>query len=679
MIEPQSRTGDIEAAPRWLGPAATINLALGIGYAAIFTFYAIRAHFSVPYVDDWSWLASLQVNPFTKGLWLPHNEHIIVIPRLLVWLDFWIWGWPGYATLIAALLSHLTIAGVLIAACRERGRVERRLVSGGVLFLTFLTYELQGAVFPSSVLFPLVAAFAILAVWSLAKCAGKADSRSVSRSANLSLVWSVMAMLCLTNGLIVPFVLAGLSLLLRLPRRHAVAFLVVGFAGLFARYAIGRIPSTILMASPAAQIRFGLAMLAGPIATLSPRLAVAVGGCFGLLSVAVLWRFARDRDRKPSAVLVAGNIGFVLASVAMAAAGRANFDLSVAAESRYTELVAMGWASLLLEVVPTAMLYVWSAKSLAVLMPALALAMLPLQIFVGRVWAAKADHLGVASLVLTVGVDDRDWLWRIHPWGRAYIDPALPQLRERGVKFLSFPELGTIVAASGSNSAACEGDIEAIDPGPVSSGLRVQGHLRERAPTLRIVDSERRVQGLAKPAPVVRHGRANANDFVWAEIDVLRGRLSTEGDWLGFTAKGSGPPYIAQLVEESGRLVCEIPVACCRAPSREDARPELVIRGSSVEGFLDVATCAVVAGWAWDPIRPHQNVDVRIRSAHVDVKATASMFRSDLIDRNIGDGRYGFSVSAPDWNPGTGEWRVDALVADTGVPLTGSPRTITCP
>ena len=190
----------------------------------------------------------------------------------------------------------------------------------------------------------------------------------------------------------------------------------------------------------------------------------------------------------------------------------------------------------------------------AVLLPTLACAMLPMQIFVCRVWAAKADHLSVASLALTVGVNDRDWIWRIHQGGNVYIDPVLPQLRARGVEFLSFPEFGKTIGDPGSNSPACEGAIEGIDPGTASSGLRVQGHLRERGLLLHVIDRDRRVQGMAKPAPVVRHGRANANDFVWAEIDMLSGRLPAEGDWLGFAARGSGPPYMAQLVDASGRV-----------------------------------------------------------------------------------------------------------------------------
>ena len=132
----------------------------------------------------------MQVDAWTKGLWSPHNEHVIVIPRLLVWLDFWIWGWPGYATLIAAILSHAAMAAILISTCRGRPRDEARLLTGAVLMLMFLTYELQGVVFPSSVNFPLVAVFATLAIASLARCADARNQRGVTRWVLISAVLS---------------------------------------------------------------------------------------------------------------------------------------------------------------------------------------------------------------------------------------------------------------------------------------------------------------------------------------------------------------------------------------------------------------------------------------------------------------------------------------------------------
>jgi hypothetical protein len=377
--------------------------------------------------------------------------------------------------------------------------------------------------------------------------------------------------------------------------------------------------------------------------------------------------------------LLVGTIAFVTASVCMASSGRAQFDLSVAAESRYTELVAVGWVSLLLIAWPSGFARQPIGKLATLLLPVVAALTLPLQVFVGQVWAVKADHLDVASLALTVGVDDQDWVWRIHPLGAAYIDPVLPLLRSHHVRFLEFPDRG-LLAPPAVPRASCDGTIEAIDPGDASSGLRVQGRIRERGPTLRILDGESRVRGLARPAPLVPYGRAMPNDFVWAELDVLRGYMKADDEWLGFSAWGSGPPFTAELLDPVGRVLCQLPVGCCRQPAAPPRHRELVVRGSLPEGWLDAADCRTIAGWAWDSARPNQPMDVRIAISNgQDMTVAASTFRKDLFDQGKGSGEHGFAVTAPSLAIGPGVWRVSVSVASTGVPLAGSPKTVTCP
>jgi hypothetical protein len=662
---------------KWVRRASTLNLCGGVVAAVLFVFFALRAHFSVPYIDDWSFLASLKDHPFTRGLWQLHNEHIIVIPRLLLWLGFWIWGWPEYATLIAALLSHATILAVFVfIAYRGRDGDEARFLTGSVLVLVFLTYELQGAVFPGALLFPLVAAFSTLAIAFLSKGAASVGQVSRSRWVRASAVMSALAMLCLTNGLVVPFVLAGTAWLLRLRRRDIIGFLVLGAAGILLRYRLGGAPSTAFSASPAAIVRFGFALLAGPIASVSPRLAVVIGVVFVGTAVRMFWRVYRER----SDTLLAAVVGFVLASAALAAIARAQFDLSVAAESRYAVLAAIGWASLLVLAFRPGSARRPFGKLAVATLTTLTIAAVPLQLFVGRVWAAKADHLGVASLVLTVGVDDEDWIWRIHPLGMSYIEPVLPQLRSRGVKFLNFPDKGQIVSHPSRQAQACTGNAQAIDPGrDVSSGFRVQATFAEPGHQLRILDRDMRVRGLAKPAPVVLDGRATANDFVWAEFELLARRARTDVNWLGFADWGSGPPYSAELLDAAGQLVCEAAVVCCNGPSAITHRKSLVVRGSLPEGWLDAADCTTVGGWLWDPGRPYEPLDVRISTSRGNsLTLTASMFRQDLLESRKGDGRHAFMVSAKDLGLGQGTLRVSASVAQSGIALKGSPKDVVC-
>jgi hypothetical protein len=658
-------------ASRWFERLATLTFLLGLAFVAIFVFFALRAKFPVPFFDDWAWLASLfEEHPLTHALWRLHNEHIIVIPRLLLWMDFWLWGWPGYATLSAALLSHVAVVAVFVSACRDREPLERRLVIGAVLALTFLTYALQGTVFPASVLFPLVSAFATLAIRCVTTCAVSSGQGAVLRWACLGSVMSVAAMLCLTSGLMVPFILAMLAFLLRLPLRITAGFLTVGFAGVAFRYALGGVPATVLSASPMAIVRFALAMLAGPVASVSPRLAVWV---------CVLRRFVRTRTSKDA--LLVGILAFVVASAAMASLARAQFDPSVAAESRYSEVASVGWASLLLWAIPSGISRRPTGVGAAALISAVALVSLPLQVFVGQVWAAKADYLDLASLALAVDVSDEDWLSRLHPLGASHIEPVLPQLRARNARFLDFPMRGERVGDLSSQIADCDGRLDASDPDAGMSHLRVHGHIRQRGALLRILDTDFRVRGLAKPAPGVTLSRANANEFVWAALDdLVPGRPTRDENWFGFAAWGAGPPFQAELLDRTGRPLCRLPMACCREPEAQLLHPELVVRGSMPEGWLDSGDCALVSGWAWDGARPNQPMTVRITISNgQDIEVIASGFRPDLLAQKKGNGRHAFALTPPALALAAGSWRVDASIADTGVPLMGSPKTIVCP
>jgi hypothetical protein len=71
-------------------------------------------------------------------------------------------------------------------------------------------------------------------------------------------------------------------------------------------------------------------------------------------------------------------------------------------------------------------------------------------------------------------------------------------------------------------------------------------------------------------------------------------------------------------------------------------------------GFIDVANCTEIAGWAWDPKTPDQPVEVEFRALHSDGSETvlgrvrASMPRADLVTALGDNGRHGFAFPASD-------------------------------
>jgi O-antigen biosynthesis protein len=77
------------------------------------------------------------------------------------------------------------------------------------------------------------------------------------------------------------------------------------------------------------------------------------------------------------------------------------------------------------------------------------------------------------------------------------------------------------------------------------------------------------------------------------------------------------------------------------AAAAAETRPALAAVGS-----VDVLTAEEIAGWAWDPERPAEPIDIEVvdDSGGVVVAIRADLYRSDLEARGYGDGRHGFTV-----------------------------------
>lgn len=98
------------------------------------------------------------------------------------------------------------------------------------------------------------------------------------------------------------------------------------------------------------------------------------------------------------------------------------------------------------------------------------------------------------------------------------------------------------------------------------------------------------------------------------------------------------------------------------------------------EGYVDAVTCEVVSGWAWNRANPSARVDVALTVDGLPAGSVqAANPREDLVKAGYGDGRYGFSMRAPGALRGGAAHTVSASFGSEGKPLTGSPRTITCP
>lgn len=101
-----------------------------------------------------------------------------------------------------------------------------------------------------------------------------------------------------------------------------------------------------------------------------------------------------------------------------------------------------------------------------------------------------------------------------------------------------------------------------------------------------------------------------------------------------------------------------------------DSQAEMI---GHVDGIFDGHVC----GWAWDPSDPKRKVEVQILDrGRVIARAVADLFRQDLAESKIGDGKYHFRIPVPA-SLITDQQRYLSVIARVsgGEELPGSPIT----
>jgi hypothetical protein len=98
------------------------------------------------------------------------------------------------------------------------------------------------------------------------------------------------------------------------------------------------------------------------------------------------------------------------------------------------------------------------------------------------------------------------------------------------------------------------------------------------------------------------------------------------------------------------------------------------------EGYFDVASCDMLAGWVVDENHPLNRFTVAFYdgTSLLPFTATASLFRQDLLDAQLGDGAYAFSIVTPPWLKDGATHQITARMQASGFALTGSPKALSC-
>jgi hypothetical protein len=395
-----------------------------IGAAALFVGLAIagmfRGYSAVPFWDMWNGYLHFYTNTSQgnwQAWWSQHNEHRIVLSRILFWLDIACFRGAGVFLLVVNALLLALISALFAVMWRVASGGQTAFVSGLLVAWLWswmnhenLTWGFQSQFF-LVLLLPLAGLCALsrsvagnsrLDSWFIAACAA-----------------GVLAVGSMANGI---FALPAMAVYVALARLGASRFLMlcclaaiccVSYFHGYEAPGHHQTASAGLVTKPLHIFAFVLLYLGSPFYFIAERFGCgAVVGCLsgGVLLGASAWTGLRaikgGNEQKLSLALMVFN-GFVLASAFATAAGRVGFGLDAAVTSRYTLSSLMAWAALLVaNARPLTCSSALVSRCLTVACFAVIIGLLPLQLYALRSRRHELFGRQVAALALELGVND---------------------------------------------------------------------------------------------------------------------------------------------------------------------------------------------------------------------------------------------------------------------------------
>ncbi|EEA00969.1 hypothetical protein BH160DRAFT_3745 [Burkholderia sp. H160] len=448
----------------------------------------------IPFWDQWNgyigFYHAIEDGDY-KFFWSQHMDHRIVIPRILFFIDIYLFGGRN-AFSIVAIYSMVAFLGIAIWIEYKKWHTVKYssfLVAG--LIFSFLFSWIQNENLKWGFQSPFIAIylFAMLAFAFYSRPTG-----SISRVA-LGIFFCMCAELSLGNGIATFFVMAVQGVLLRRSWREIATVIATGVIATsiyfyhFVKPVLPLDPSVARV--PLARLKFFLIFLGNPFYWISEslKLSAAAGLLLFIFAAIATIHLYRKRLFTPYRSFLIAGYGLVVASAVGATQGRWMLGLNAAIASRYTLPVLLGF--LVLSLLALDMAATKRARTIVVLIPLVFLTFL----------AKFQEHVNgdidvlyrwkLAVLAQKIGLDHEDLDSAIFPLN-------VHSVYEREAKFAAEHEIGpysrgwlhdaAIVKFDKDlvDDSRCTGFLESVTPdavGMTASGWAVS-HIQSHGPLL---------------------------------------------------------------------------------------------------------------------------------------------------------------------------------------------------
>ena len=652
------------AASSWDDRLASLQLVVGAIFVVSFVGFAIWARFTVPYRDDWDWLLWVLKRPLTlRRFFEPHNEHVIVLVRVLLVAQYWLEGARSHLIFYTCLLAQFGTGWICLREIRRRWSdgPALRYAAGVSAAILFFSFQLQSFVFMAASVFPLVQFFATAAIFG----ALTASATSPARAGSILLTAGscALAVITTTSGLVVPLLVALVFWCRRAPWRMVTGFGLMSIGAAVAYLALAGVPwHTAPLNGPAGagpgagvMIAYFLTFFASGMAYANVTAATATGAVLLALGAVAILVTIHQRDAAARLELFAAALMlFAIASVAMATPSRAQFGALQAAQSRYATCSLAYWAGLFLWVVSRFWDRVGAAQRRLALGLTLAISLLALvpHVAIAMVWKAKADNIAAAILPLEAGVADDEWVTTLHPM------PAVVYEAERARRAAGDPRsAGTALGRGVELPPGLQDCSAALTLSRVGArrDWRLTGTVAVPGARAVIADALGVARGLARVAPLVDVPSPSEPEVVRAVWRSWRSGDRQPPLWLGFVPSTAAPPYTFVLLDESEQPICRSGLTVAEPVHIWLDQPEGVVGADAAgagwafqcDGTIERLT-VVIDGVEQDPQRverPRPRPDVAASfSAMCDVGAAGFGFSLDT--RRLPSGRHELKARA---------------------------------
>lgn len=446
----------------------------------------ILSYSNVPYSDMWPGILGFYLNlsdGHYSALWTQHNEHRILIPRLIFWLNYALFNGDN-RFLIICNYAHMAGSGILfwciIRHLAQKSGWKPLHTWASLLILTsmFLWCQQTNIILGFQCAFFEAQSFPLLALFLLYLSAQKPEKMGLFVTATLLGIASIFTM---ANGLLALPLMSVYAWQTRMGIRRLLILVVLSCLcwGLyFYDYTPpsehGSLINT-LFNQPFELLCYMVLYLGSPVynfflgRSYATTLAFAAGMLMLLLTACCLYRQRRSLFLATWSNALLLYLGYLILTALITGGGRLTFGVRQALTDRYTTPALMAWATLLILWLPWLEMH-WPHRKrwIACAAVILAILMTPVQMFALIPQKQRLFEYDLAALALTMQIKDAMQIRLVIPHPEGIYDMAKRASEKRLGVFGSEPLLSVskhfLDTLSKQPSRSGEGMVNRVDP-----------------------------------------------------------------------------------------------------------------------------------------------------------------------------------------------------------------------